>query len=88
MEWHHLVEQCQARPWRSGFNIGDINTTANVRATPKDVHKEISRYYSSKHEFTDNKTFRDWLTGKSFDEQLQYGIQVWKDKMLEAGYDV
>ena len=88
MEWHHIVEQCQAKPSRSGFSISDINTKANVRATPREVHEETSKYYSSKHDFTDNKTFRDWLTGKSFDEQLQYGIKVWKDKMLEAGYDV
>lgn len=87
-EWHHLVEQCQAKTTRSGFSVCDINTTANIRATPKDVHEEISRYYSSVHGFTGGKSFRDWLNGQSFDKQLEEGLRVWKEKMIEAGYSI
>ena len=87
-QWHHLVEQCQVKSTRSGFSVCDINTTANIRATPKDVHEEISRYYSSVHGFTGGKSFRDWLNGQSFDKQLEEGLRVWKEKMIEAGYSI
>ena len=88
-EWHHIVEQCQAKATRSGFDIQDINTVANVRATPKDdVHKAISAYYSSKQSFTDNKTVRDWLNGKSYEEQLQFGLQKWEEYMTLFGYPI
>ena len=50
------------------------------------MHKEISRYYSSKQDFTDGKRFRDWLNGKSFDEQMEYGLKIWKQEMERAGY--
>lgn len=87
-EWHHLVEQCQAKTTRSGFQVCDINSARNIRATPKDVHEAISKYYSEKHDFTNGKTFRDWLTGQSFDEQLKYGIEVWEREMRMAGYSL
>ena len=87
-EWHHLVEQCQAKTTRSGFQVCDINSVRNIRATPKDVHEAISKYYSEKHDFTNGKTFRDWLTGQSFDEQLKYGIEVWEREMRMAGYSL
>ena len=61
---------------------------SNVKATPNDVHKEISRYYSSKQDFTGNLTFRDWLNGKSYDEQYKYGMQVWETEMKKAGYSI
>ena len=94
-DWHHLVEQCQAKAKRSGFNKADINTFSNMRKTPKDVHTEISKYYSQKQIGTGNLTFRDWLNGKSFDEQQKIGERIWKEKMEEwkekmkaAGLDI
>ena len=87
-QWHHIVEQCQSKTTRSGFDINDINTVANVKMTPNDVHKEISRFYSQKHDFTNGLTFRDWLNGKSFSEQTQEGLRVRKEKMIEGGYDI
>ena len=87
-QWHHIVEQCQAKTKRSGFDISEINKVSNVKATPKDVHKEISKYYSSKQRFTEGKTFRDWLNGKSYDEQYKRGMEVWEREMKKAGYSV
>lgn len=87
-DWHHLVEQCQAKSARIGFNVCDLNTTANIRATPNTVQTEINRYYSMSHDFTNGKTFRDWLTGNSFDDQLKYGLEVWEREMRRAGYSV
>ena len=68
--------------------MGDINTVTNIRATPDDVHKKISAFYSSKTEFTGGKTVRDWLNGKSFDEQLQFGLEQWEFFMKECGYPI
>ena len=87
-QWHHIVEQCQAKATRSNFDVSDINKVSNVKATPNEVHKEISRYYSSKQDFTGNLTFRDWLNGKSYDEQYKYGMQVWETEMKKAGYSI
>ena len=87
-QWHHIVEQCQAKSTRSGFDISEINKVSNVKATPKEVHKEISRYYSSKQEFTGNLTFRDWLNGKSYEEQYEYGIERWEYYMKLYGYSI
>ena len=86
--WHHLVEQCQAKSTRSGFDVKDINTVSNVRATPDDVHTAISAYYSSKQKFTGDKTVRDWLNGQSYEEQLKFGIEKWEEFMKQFGYPI
>ena len=87
-EWHHIVEQCQAKSTRSGFDVKDINTAANAKATPKEVHKEISRYYSSKQKFTNGKTVRDWLNGQDFDKQFEFGLEKWEEFMTQFGYPI
>ena len=86
--WHHIVEQCQAKSTRSGFDVKDINTATNVKATPKEVHKEISRYYSSKQKFTNGKTVRDWLNGQNFDKQFELGLEKWEEFMTQFGYPI
>lgn len=87
-DWHHLVEQCQAKTKRSGFKKADINTLSNMRKTPKDVHIKISKHYSSIQANTNGKTVRDWLNGKSFKEQQEYGLQIWEQFMKDAGYAI
>lgn len=87
-DWHHLVEQCQAKAKRSGFKKADINTLSNMRKTPKDVHIKISKHYSSIQANTNGKTVRDWLNGKSFKEQQEYGLQIWEQFMKDAGYAI
>ena len=47
-----------------------------------------SKSMYKKQPFTGDKTFRDWLNGKSFDEQLDYGIKIWTTEMKNAGYTV
>lgn len=85
-EWHHIVEQCQAKATRSGFDVSDINQVSNIRATPKDVHKEISNYYSGKDAFTNGKSVRDWLIGQSFEYQYEFGLERWEFYMRKNGY--
>ena len=75
-DWHHIVEQCQIK--KSKFSKYWINNSNNVININKSVHKKISVYYSKKHSFTNGKTFRNWLAGKSFEEQYKWGIKVLK----------
>ena len=59
-----------------------------MRKTPKDVHIKISKHYSSIQANTNGKTVRDWLNGKSFKEQQEYGLQIWEQFMKDAGYAI
>lgn len=79
-QWHHLVEQSQIT--RSGFSTQNINNLQNIVSLPSgsgSVHAQISGYFSSKPAFTNGLTVRDWLAGKSFDEQIEFGINKLKE---------
>ena len=42
-----------------------------------ELHRRVSAHYSSKiPALTGNKTVRDWLVGKTFQEQFEYGCRV------------
>lgn len=74
-QWHHIVEQCQIS--KSGFDVGDINKVDNVIAVDAATHAKISGYYNtSTFEFTNGLKVRDWLAGKSYEEQYQFGLDV------------
>ena len=75
-QWHHIVEQCQTKQSRSGFSVTSIQNTENVIAVPRNVHEQISKYYSRIHDFTAGMVLRDWLNGKSFTEQYELGIRI------------
>ena len=47
------------------------------------LHAKISGHYSSKQPFTDGLTVREWLSTKSYQEQLKYGIE----KLKEFGWE-
>ena len=76
-QWHHIVEQCQTA--KSGFSQYWINNTNNMLRISSTVHAKISSYYSRIHDFTEGMRFRDWLAGKSFEEQYAWGIKVAKE---------
>jgi len=73
-QWHHIVEQSQMR--KSGFSSMQIQNANNIIAVDKATHMKISGFYSSKPEFTQGKTVRDWLVGQSYQEQYKFGIDV------------
>ena len=76
-EWHHIVEQCQIR--RSGFNTELIQNVDNVINIPKQVHQRLSAYYSSiDPSLSSTMRVRDWLAGKSYSFQYQFGLQMIK----------
>lgn len=80
--WHHIVEQSQIKSSRSGFAPSNIHNVRNIIAIPHgkgSIHSEISRIYSMKAPGLFGKgTIRDWMSGKSFDEQLKFGIDMLK----------
>lgn len=48
----------------------------NIIAVPSgsgSVHSQISAHYSSKFDYTNDKTVRDWLATHSFEQQFEYG---------------
>jgi len=75
-QWHHIVEQCQIR--KSGFSAIQIQNVDNIIAVDKATHTKISGYYKS-HVPGTKISVRDWLAGKSYSEQYEFGKQVLKN---------
>ena len=76
-EWHHIVEQCQIK--RSGFDAETIQNVNNVINISKEVHRKISAYYNSiDPSISSTMRVRDWLAGKSFEFQFQFGLEILK----------
>ena len=76
--WHHIVEQSQIGK-RANFDANQVHNVNNIIAIPAgadSIHSKISAHYSSKFDFTDGLTVRDWLSTKSFDEQFEYGKEL------------
>jgi hypothetical protein len=71
--WHHIVEQCQSNCTRSSFPSRMINNTNNVVNIPSQVNQKIADLYASKQPYSQGKTVRDWLNGKPFKEQHDFG---------------
>ena len=74
-QWHHIVEQSQIGK-RANFTSQQVNNVNNIIAVPSgsgSVHSQISAHYSSKFDYTDDKTVRDWLATQSFEQQFEYG---------------
>lgn len=76
MEWHHIVEQRPANI--SQFGAERIHNIDNMIALPTDVHRKISGHYSSIRRGANYMRVRDWLNGKDYDFQYQYGIEILK----------
>ncbi len=77
---HHIVEQSQIE--KSGFSPQQIHNTNNIVELTPEQHSQISGFYSSKTDFSGGLRVRDWLAGKSFDFQYQFGI----NKLKELGF--
>jgi hypothetical protein len=71
MHWHHIVEQSQA----AQFGQRRIQSVENIVAIPIEAHYELSAFYSSKQPFSEPNRVREWLRGKSFEEQYEHGIE-------------
>ena len=78
--WHHIVEQNADNIAK--FGAERIHNTKNLIRLPNgkgSIHAKISGYYSSKPDFTNGKTVRDWLKQQSFERQYEFGLKTLKD---------
>jgi hypothetical protein len=74
MQWHHIVEQCQA----AQFGQRRIQSVENIVAIPEQAHTDLSAFYSSKQYFSEPNRVRVWLRGQSFEEQYAFGMKQLK----------
>lgn len=80
---HHLVEQRQEDA--SGFSRERINSTDNLTRIPEPIHKEISRFFSSKPPGWD-QVVRYTMDGEPWDEQHKFGGRM-LDRVFEEADD-
>jgi hypothetical protein len=71
-ELHHIVEQCQAKPERSGFAVKRVNTTDNFVWLPVTAHRKITAFYARKPPGMTTSR-RDAMNAMSWDEQYRRG---------------
>ena len=79
MAWHHIVEQNADNIAR--FGAEKIHNTKNLIRLPHgkgSIHAKVSGYYSSKSDFTNGLTVRDWLKSQSYAEQYKFGVETLK----------
>jgi RHS repeat-associated protein len=70
----HVVEQSQIG--RSGFAPEDIHNPFNLDPVDAQINQLKANYYSSIRPFTGGQTVRDWLTGQSFADQYNFGMDI------------
>jgi hypothetical protein len=83
-EWHHLVEKHKFNLKRFGAEA--LHNTENIIPLSKDLHAEVSAFYSSKrHGLTSSYslTVREWIRTQSYEAQRSFGLLV--IKKISAG---
>ncbi|GAB3402891.1 hypothetical protein [Flindersiella endophytica] len=78
---HHLVEQSQTDPKRSGFPIERVNSTDNVTRIPDVTHHQVTAHYNRKPLGAD-RIRRDLMDGNPWEYQYEYGASV-LDSIME-----
>ena len=73
---HHVVERSQIK--KSGFTKSAIEAPSNKVVLDYHVHRKISGYYSSVTENSHPLRVRNWLAGRSFEEQTEFGWNIIK----------
>jgi hypothetical protein len=71
-EDHHIVEQGAGS--REGFSRSQIDGADNVVSVPKYKHHEITGWYNIKSSDFGGVTPREYLRGKSWNEQVRVGL--------------
>jgi hypothetical protein len=72
--YDHVVEQSQIG--RSGFAPQEIHHPFNLNPVDAALNQQKANYYSSIRGFTGGKRVRDWLNGRSFRDQYEFGMDV------------
>lgn len=70
----HIVEQSQIG--RSGFAPEEIHSPYNLNPVSANLNQLKANYYGSIRPFTGGGTVRDWLTGQSFADQYEFGMDI------------
>lgn len=74
-DWHHIVEKSQIN--KSGFDPTLIHNTNNIISVDHYTHIKITAYYNTKSfPFTEGLSVRDWLAGKDFQTQYEFGLDI------------
>jgi len=82
MSWHHIVEQNSTN--NRNFGANSIHNSTNIIKLPSgkgSLHALISGFYSSIQPMitgSDRLTIRQWIQSQSFDQQMQFGIEIIK----------
>jgi hypothetical protein len=72
-ERHHIVEQT---PNEGKIPEEKLQGRDNIVSIPYYIHRDISDWYSTPNKDYGGKTPRDFIKGKSFDEQYQFGLEA------------
>jgi hypothetical protein len=72
--YDHVVEQSQRK--RSGFTPEQIHSSNNLNPVSAQVNQLKANWYSRNVDGAGSGTIRDWLSGKSFEFQWEYGMKV------------
>jgi hypothetical protein len=81
-QWHHLVE---ARLAGRRFPAELVHSTDNIVSLPIEVHRRVSAKMSSKDDYTEGKTLRDWLEHQPFAFQHGWGMRLVREVMRDMG---
>ncbi|WPB75490.1 hypothetical protein KYC5002_41665 [Archangium violaceum] len=73
-QWHHIIEQHQGNVDRFGHEA--LHNTENVIAIDKNVHEQISAFYSSKQKASGGMVVREWLRTQSYEKQRAFGLEA------------
>jgi hypothetical protein len=74
-QWHHIVEQTPGNVSRFGGEA--LHNTENVIALGKDLHRDVSAFYSSVRPSITKSTkltIRKWLSTQSYEAQREFGL--------------
>ena len=69
---HHIVERTWAE--RSDFSRNEINDPENLVSIPRLKHYQITGWYSTKNDYFDCLTPREYLSDKSWEERRRIGL--------------
>jgi len=67
--WHHIVEQSKVKQ----FGADTIHSVDNVIAIPEQLNSKLNAFYQTKNPLTDGLSPRDWLTGKTLQQNYDFG---------------
>jgi hypothetical protein len=77
-EDHHIVGQFAQNRLQFGNDL--IDSPENKVRLPTAKHRDINGWYSRSSDDYDGLSPRDYLRGKSWDEQMREGLKIMRDK--------